>query len=69
MGLSPLELILAELNIIYIVKADCVLFSIEGPRDPADRLGDHRIIFLRCHKIQPVKTRDIQSEDLPAADP
>ena len=61
MGLSPLELILAELDIIHIVKADCVLFFIEGPCDPADRLDDHRIIFLWRHKVQPVKTRDVQS--------
>ena len=61
MGLSPFELILAELDIIHIVKADRILFFIEGPCDPADRLDDHRIIFLWRHKVQPIKPGNIKS--------
>lgn len=60
MGLAPLKLVLAKLNVIHVVITHGIILSLCLSGDPSNGLCDYRIIFLRGYQEQPVKPWDVQ---------
>ena len=60
MGLAPLKLVLAKLNVIHVVITHGIILSLCLSGDPSNGLCDYRIIFLWGYQEQPVKPWDVQ---------